>query len=248
MEYVIYALMIILLAYIIYRNYQMIKVFKKNKKYIDCYQSLLRYEDDAPAKIDAFLAEQKDEEYISKAKVLKLYQQIRNDESYLDTLNELDLRAIFFQKGKVSKQKVSLNADVFVWLYLILAIARKKSKFDVMDVMKEKIEALSLDNRLEVKETRAILDALYETGDGGAAFLNDILEGNYIEYEYDKSLISLFKRFAAATLAYASEPIEEYYQGELRDFAGTLIGENYMNNLDIIEKYPPHTKEEETKE
>ena len=111
-----------------------------------------------------------------------------------------------------------------------------------------RIEALGLDQRLEVKETRAILDALYETGDGGAAFLNDILEGNYIEYEYDKSLISLFKRFAAATLAYASEPIEEYYQEELRDFAGTLIGENYMNNLDIIEKYPPHVKEEETNE
>ena len=36
MEYVIYALMVILLAYIIYRNYQMIRVFKKNKKYIRC--------------------------------------------------------------------------------------------------------------------------------------------------------------------------------------------------------------------
>ncbi len=248
MEYVIYALMAVLLVYIIYRNYQMIVTFKKNKKYIDCYQSLLRYEEDAPAKIDAYLAEQKDPEYINKGKVLKLYQQIRNDESYLETLNELDLKGIFFQKGKASKQKVSLNADVFVWLYLILAIARKKSKFDVIDAMKEKIEALGLDQRLEVKETSAILDALYERGDGGAAFLNDILEGNYIEYEYDKSLIALFKRFAAATLAYASEPIEEYYQEELRNFAGTLIGENYMNNLDLIEKYPPHNKEEETKE
>ncbi|MBQ6560112.1 MAG: hypothetical protein IJL85_04710 [Erysipelotrichaceae bacterium] len=248
MEYVIYALMVILLVYIIYRNYLMIKMFKKNKRYIDCYQSLLRYDEDASAKIDAFLAEQKDAEYLNKGKILKLYQQIRNEESYLDTLNELDLNGIFFKKGKASKQKISLNADVFVWLYLILAIARKKSKFDVIDAMKEKIEALGLENRLEVKETRAILDALYETGDGGAAFLNDILEGNYIEYEYDKSLIAIFKRFAAATLAYASEPIEEYYQEELRNFAGTLVGENYMNNLDIIEKYPPHAKEEENKE
>ena len=240
--------MFILLAYIVFRNYQMFKTFQKNKNYIECYQSLLRYEEGASAKIDAYLAEQKDVDYINKGKILKLYDKIRNDESYLDILNEVDLKGIFFQKGKASKQKVSLNADVFVWLYLILAIARKKSKFDVIDAMKEKIEDLGLENRLEVKETRAILDALYERGDGGAAFLNDILEGNYIEYEYDKSLISLFKRFAAATLAYASEPIEDYYQEELRNFAGTLIGENYMNNLDIIDRYPPHKKEEEKSE
>ena len=249
MEYVIYALMLILLAYIVFRNVQLITAYRKNKKYIDCYQSLLRYDEDAAAKIDAYLADQKDPEYLNKGLILKLYQKIRNDESYLEVLNDLDLKGIFYQKDKVSKRKVSLNADVFIWLYLVLAVARKKSKFDVLDVMKEKIEALGLENRLEVKETSAILESLYEQGDGGVPFLNDILEGNYVGYEYDKGLIALFKRFAAATLAYDSEPIEEYYQEDLRKFAGTLIGENYLNNLDIIEKYPPYAdKEVENKE
>ena len=239
MEYVIYALMLVLLVYVVYRNYVLIKAYRSNKEYIGCYQALLKGEQDIHERIDSYIEAQKSEEGKNKGRLLKLYCELKEDKDYAENLEKLDLNSIFYSNGKISKTKLNFNSDVFVWLFLCLGIARKNSKFDVLNKLAEKIDGLNMDSRLEINEARAIYNALSENDISGVDFLNDILEGNYIDYEYDKNLIGLYKRFAACTLAYSGEPIEDYFREDIRGFASTLVGQSYMKNLEIYEKYPP---------
>lgn len=248
MGYLFYVLILAILVYVIYRNINLYLSYRNNKGYISCYQDLLLNEDNTLQKIDDYIASQKSEESINKAKLLRLYALIDNDLDYRDTIDELDFKPIFFENGKASKSKLSFNNDIFVWLYLCLAKARNTSKFDVLETLNEKINDLHLDNRLEVKQAGAIYNALSENDTSGVDFLNDVLQGNYIDYDYDKQLIGLYKRFAAATLAYCAEPLDDYYKEDLRKFASTMIGQNYLKNLEIYDKYPPLNNETTSEE
>ena len=138
-----------------------------------------------------------------------------------------------------------MSSDIFVWIYLVLARARKLSKFDVLNGVYDKfIELDQMNNRVEYQLTKAIYNALCEKEAAGVEFLSSLLDGGFASYEYEKSLIGLFKRFAAATLAYSGEPMEDYYKEDLHGFAATQIGKAYMNDLEIFEKYLPKTETE----
>ena len=248
MGYLSYVLIAVLLAYIVYRNVSLYLSYKNNKGYINCYQELLLNSDNALEKIEEYIASQKSDEAINKGRLLKLYALMEQDKDYLATINQLDLKPVFLQNNTVSKNKLSVNNDVFIWIYLCLALARKNSKFDVMEQLNEKLNDLYLNNRLEAQQGKAIYNTLSESDTRGVDFLNDVLQGNYIDYEYDKQLIGLYKRFAASTLAYSGDPIEDYYKEDLRKFASTMVGQNYLKNLEIYDKYPPLTAETENQE
>ena len=248
MEYLSYVLLAALLAYIVYRNVSVYLSYRNNKEYINCYQELLLGSENTLEKIEEYIASQKSEEAINKGRLLKLYALMNQDLDYADTLNELDLKPVFLQNNSASKSKLSINNDVFIWIYLTLALARKNSRFDVLEGLNEKLEDLHLNKRLEAEQGKAIYNTLSESDTKGIDFLNDILQGNYIDYEYDKQLIGLYKRFAASTLAYSGDPIEDYYKEDLRKFASTMIGQNYLKNLEIYDKYPPLTAETENQE
>ena len=96
-----------------------------------------------------------------------------------------------------------------------------------------------LEVRVEFQLAKAICNALREKEDAGVGFLTSLLEGSYTQYAYEKNMIGLYKRFSASTLAYSGEPMEEYYKNDLHSFAATLIGKNYLKELDILDKYPP---------
>ena len=236
------------MAYVIYRNISLYLSYRNNKGYINCYQDLLLNDDKVLEKIDKYIASQKSEELINKAELLKLYAELNNDSDYRETLQQLDFRPVFLHNDRPSKNKLSFNNDVFVWIYLCLAKARKMSKFDVMEELYNKLNDLHLDKRLEIEQAKAIYYTLSETDTAGVDFLNNVLQGEYIDYDYDKQLIGLYKRFAASTLAYSGEPIEDYYKEDIRKFASTLIGQNYLKNLEIYDKYPPLSNETETEQ
>ncbi len=250
MDLVFFGVMLCLLAYIAYRNFGLIKRYRHNKEYIECYKEMLSGTDTAYERICKYIDSETSEEFRNKGRVLKLYQEMEKELDCKDTLEALDLSAIFFKNGKYSRQQVAINADVFVWLYLDMARARRFSKFDVLNKLYEKITAIpELDKRVEYQTAVAINNALLEQEDAGVGFLSSLLDGGYAGYEYEKNLIGLFKRFAAATLAYAGEPMEDYYRNDLHNFAGTQIGSVYMKDLDIYDKYPPvENKQEEKKE
>lgn len=236
-----------LLGYVMYRNVVLIGRYRHNKEYIECYKDMLSNVPEAYDRTCRYIENEKSAEYQNKGLVLKLYQQLDRPEDPMETLNKLDLKEIFYKNGKFSKQQLLMNNDVFIWLYLNMAKARKLSKFDVLNGLYDKIMELSLlENRVEFQLAKAIYNALCEKEDAGVEFLSSLLDGGYAGYEYDKNLIGLFKRFAAATLAYSGEPMEDYYKEDLHSFAASQIGKNYLNDLEIYEKYLPKQVEEPT--
>ncbi|MBQ6215945.1 MAG: hypothetical protein IJK53_01030 [Erysipelotrichaceae bacterium] len=250
MEMIFFIAMFLLVAYVTYRNAVMIARYRHNKEYIECYKELLAEADTAYDRICSYINNENEEEFKNKGRILKLYVQMDRPEDVSETLNSLDLSKIFTRNGKYSRQQVTTNTDVFVWLYMDMAKARRMSKFDVLDSLKEKFDGLSMmANRVEYQLFYAIYNALCEKEDAGVEMLSSMLDGNFAKYEYEKNLIGLFKRFASATLAYSGEPMEDYYKEDLHSFAATQIGKTYMRDLEILEKYPPRKEqEEETKQ
>jgi len=243
MEIVFFAAMFVLLSYVTYRNFILIGRYRHNKEYIECYGDMLADTEGAYDRVCRYIDKEKSEECKSKGRVLKLYQQLDRPEDPMETLQGIDLKEVFYNKGKFSRQKMMMNSDVFVWLYMNMAKARKLSKFDVLNGLYEKIVELDqLENRVEFQLAKAIYNALCEKEDAGVGFLSGLLEGNYAGYGYEKNLIGLYKRFASSTLAYSGEPMEEYFKEDLHSFAATKIGKNYMNDLEIYEKYLPKTQ------
>ncbi len=241
MEVLFFAVLLALLAYVMYRNVSLFSRYKHNKEYIECYKEMLGNMDGAYDHVCAYIDNEKSLEYKNKGLVLKLYQQLGRGEDCADTLEQLDLKQIFYRKDKYSRQQLMMNTDIFVWLYLDMARARKLSKFDVLNALYEKLQELDqMEHRVEYQTCKAIYNALCEKEDAGVEFLSSLLDGGFAaNYEYDKNLIGLFKRFAAATLAYSGEPMEDYYKEDLHVFASTQIGRNYMDDLEIYEKYLP---------
>ena len=244
MEIALFVALSILVAYVIYRNVVLIGRFRHNKEYIECYKEMLAETDGAYERICKYIDNESSEEFQNKARVLKLYVEMDRELDVTDTLNNIDLKKVFYRNDKYSKKQVMLNSEVFIWLYLNMARARKLSKFDVLNSLYEKISVLKeMDNRVEFRLCKAIYNALCEKEDAGVAFLSSLLDGGYVGYEYDKNFIGLYKRLAAATLAYSGEPMEDFYKEDLPAFAATQIGKVYMRDLEIIEKYPPKINE-----
>ena len=245
MEIMFFAAMFILLAYVTYRNFTLLKRYRHNKEYIECYKQMLMEPESAYDRTCAYIENEKSLEFKNKGLLLKLYQQLDRNEDCTATLEALDLKEIFYRKGKYSKQQMAMSCDAFIWIYLILARARKLSKFDVLNAFYEKFMELDqLETRVEYQLTKAIYNALCEKEDAGVEFLSSLLDGGFASYEYEKNLIGLFKRFAASTLAYSGEPMEDYYKEDLHNFASTQIGKAYLNELEIYEKYLPKTETE----
>ena len=242
MEIMFFVAMFCLLAYVTYRNITLISRYRHNKEYIDCYKQMLNNSESAYERTCAYIANEKSPEYKNKGLVLKLYQQLGRDEDCTDTLEALDFKEIFYRNGKYSKQQLMMNSDIFVWIYLNMVRARKLSKFDVLNTLYDRFMELDqMENRVEYQLTKAIYNALCEKEDAGVEFLSSLLDGSFATYEYDKNLIGLFKRFAASTLAYSGEPMEDYYKEDRHGFAASQIGKAYMNDLEIYEKYLPKT-------
>ena len=249
MEYMLFGFMALLLLYTGYRNVTLLKRYKKNQEYIECYKAILRGDENAYERISAFIDSQKDPEFAGKARFLKLYVELDKKLPYQETLNAINLKDVFYKKDKPDKNKYALNCDLFVWIYIVMAKARQMSGFDVLNELYEKVVSLKeMDDCVEYRAAQALYEALCEKEDGGVKFFTDLLEGNYIDLRYDKNLIGMFKRFAAATLAYSGEPMEEYFKQDLHSFAETLIGKTYLETLGIYDKDLPLTEDTETEE
>jgi len=238
MEYMFLILLVLVLAYVLYRNFDLFSKFKNNKVYIECYKKMLNKEDDALQSIDEYINNSKKEESKNKGRILRLYHLLDNNNDYIDSLNDIDIKPIFCKNDKFNKDQFKLNTDVFVWLYMLLAKARSLSKFDIINELYVKLASVpGIEEYVEYQLFKAIYNAVLEKEDGGVTFLTDMLEGKYTDYLYDKNMIGMFKRFAASTLAYCGEPVDDYYQEDIPKFAATTIGKTYLKDLGIYDKY-----------
>ena len=248
MDYYIFAaILVLLVAYVMYRVFSLVSRAKHDKEYIDCYQSVFNQKDGSYEKVCAYVENEKKADFLNKGLILKLCSELDNNIDYKQTLDSINLKDVFSSRGRFSKTQFTNNTDVFVCLFLALAKARKLSKFDVLNSLCEKINSIpELENYIEYQLTRAIYNSLCEKEDGGTKFMNSLLEGSYADYGYDRKLIGLYKRFAASTLAYNGELLDDYYRNDLYSFAHTGLGANYLKSLDIYEKYAEEVSGEET--
>ena len=114
---------------------------------------------------------------------------------------------------------------------------------DVMYNLYNKVSVYEnkLNDIVEYKVFKATYESLLEKGFEGIDFLKDLLAGNYSNYSYDKQLIGVYKKMAAAILVYTGEPLSEGDDALLKDFVYTQVGNRFMKDLSIIDKYLQET-------
>jgi hypothetical protein len=246
---VLYVIIIVLLVSTSIKNFTLFKRYKHNKEYIECYKDLLRNNENTLERINNYIENENSNEFKNKGRILKLYQELISDLDYSTTLNELNVKDIFYDKnGNLKKDLINFNSDSFLFIMLVLSKAHQMNKDELIEPLTNKVlEVKGLEDHLEVKEIVALNNALLSKDDKGVALFNSFLDGSYTEYVYDKNMIGLFKRIAVSTLAYLNEPFDEFFIDDIKDFAKTLIGKEYTSNLGIYDKYHVEEVAEEEK-
>ena len=94
MEILFFVAMMSLLVYVMYRNITLVKRYRHNKEYIECYKEMLAGTETAYERISAYIEEEDSAEFKNKGRVLKLYEQMDTEEDISQTLNDLDLNSL----------------------------------------------------------------------------------------------------------------------------------------------------------
>lgn len=244
MDKLLFAVMALIIIYVTIKNFSLIKRYKHNKEYIECYQDVLHNKDNCYDRIKKYIDSEKSDEYKNKARVIQLYYELGNAIDNKELLDSIDLKKVFFDKGKYDKNLVNLNSDVFIFIMLAMAKAYEKNRIDVINIIVDKVKTISeLNFRLEYQEISALADALCKNNDCGNTFMHSLLDGNYTDYAYEKNLIGLYKRIASSTLAFNNEEFEGFFKSDLHSFSKSLIGESLLKSLGIYNAYKPIDEE-----
>jgi hypothetical protein len=204
-------------------------------------------------KADAIIeANQDDAEILNKARVLTLWgiAYHKKYERFDEALNAIELdKLIAVKKGAAS---IDMNEDSFFYMYLgIPNFLYADQKMDLYQKMEEKMQ--SLDEELKgqlVREIAKETDKYYKnTDDRGLTFYEKVLDGNYGEYTYSKTMIGLYKSIVNANAAriYLDRGDTEKYQTTvemLRDFDQSGVGHRWLASLDLkVENEQPEDEE-----
>ena len=238
-----------LMLVMLFNNIRKMKTMKKDEKYINAYTAVLRKEENAAENLELYLAEETNPDLRSKGLLVKVYTDMLADRNPSETIDSIGFNDIFLADGNYVPEKINRNSDSFVWLLLNLSQARSKSMIDIMDKLYEKVTAYedTLGKHVEYLVFKAAYNCLLEKDVKGIEFLNKLLAGEYGDYQYDKQLVGVFKKVAAALLVYSGEPIEKEDEDLLYDFALTQVGSRFLSDLELIDRYRKEESPEEEK-
>lgn len=237
-------------AFVTFKNFKLFKRYGRNKKYIDCYNSFIVNEEGAYEKTLEMVGKEDNIEYKNKTRMFEILMELDKGING-SAVDNLDLTEVFSTDGKIDlKDKLAWNSDTFIWVIFAIAKAKKYGFNDVADKLIKKFDVFEggLDGRIEYQLILAVNKALNGTDDKGIPFLRKLVDGDYSEYSYDKNFIGVYKRIASSTLAFLGEPLDEYYENDLHEFANMRMGKMYMDALGIYDKYyvDPDAPEDET--
>lgn len=249
-NFVLYGVIAVMIVNIILSS----KGQKKRKGLIDLVNSI-REEDVFFAKADDMVADNQDNpEILNKTKVLILWgiAYHKDYERFEDALNDIDINALIaMKKGKYS---IDMNEDSFFYMYLgIENFLYRDEKMDLYEKMKEKMK--TVDEQLQgqlVREISLEIDKFYTNRDDlGLAFYEKVLEGNYAEYTYSKTMIGLYKSIVNAMAAriYLNKGDTEKYETTtemVRDFDMSGVGHRWIQSLELPVENPQEELEQPT--
>ena len=247
-------LMYAMMIYMIFRIISLNSVNRRNKGLIDIVNSVNDKENFFTRISDA-IENAEDATYAAKARVLKLWGMAYHDEFFgfektLEELNPDDLLKV----NKDGSTSIG-QEDSFFYLYLgIPNILYMNKQDEYRKMLREKVSAYDekLSNQI-VKALGESCDRYYDgQDDRGQTFFQRLLEGDYAEYVYAKSLIGLYKSIAETMLARIYKDIgdEEKFEGTLeglRYFSTSGIGARWIKAMDLT-SYLDEKKEEDTEE
>ena len=253
-------LLYVLVIYMVFNILRNSKAQKRRQVLIECVNSI-KEKDVFFEKVNAIIAgSSEDTNLLNKAYVIKLWGMAYHSEyeEFDATLELLNVDALLTTKknGQVS---IGQNEDSFFYLYLgIPNILYRDHREDLLDHMIEKMQGVNsvLSSQLVYALSVEVNKFYQKEEDLGLAFYQKLLEGNYAEYSYAKSMIGLYKSIANATAAriYLDQNDSAKYQdceGLLKDFNLSGVGKRWLETLNIVlpEENPvPETTEENSEE
>ena len=193
---------IILVAIILYYVYQFMLVGKrnnKNQKYLDCVNVL----DDEVLfnqMIDEFINNVNDEEFVVRAKVLKLYNKVmfKKYDEVQALLKEIDLTKLFREKEQYSKELLLLNEDsFFYYCFMSSFVLYQDNQIELINKFRDKL--LQYDNELSEHLFYVLYKIslnIYSGEKTDYQFFDNLYSGSY-KYVYPKQMIALYKKLAS---------------------------------------------------
>ena len=196
---------IVLFGVAVFMMYRVIMLNGRNKKakaiidIVNSVDDIQLFREKSEAMING-----KDHEFSQKAQVLKLWGMAYHNQyrDFDEVLAQIDVDALIGQKrGKID---IEQNEDTFFYLYLAIGnILEGNRRRDLRKKMDEKMKQYDekLQNQFVCQLHHAVTDFYNHTADRGMKFFQAVLDGDYGQYRYSRSLIGLYKSIAVSHLA-----------------------------------------------
>lgn len=225
---------------------------KKNKQLIDCVRAIKK-KDLFFEYTNQMIENIHDVQFETKARVIKLwgicYHQCYDE--FTECLNAIDMNHLFLEKkGTLS---IDLNEDSFFYMYLeIPNILHRDGKTEYAQDLLKHLESISdkMEHEL-VKEIGRNVNMYYNNeGDLGLSFYERVLNGDYEDYTYSKTMIGLYKSIVgvmAAKIYHDQNNNEKYSELEslVESFDQSGVGHRWLDAIGWDFK-PSEEKNEET--
>lgn len=236
MERIVYFLVFSFISFMIYNILNVHKRISKNKKLIKMVSYFEDY-DSFNKEYNDFIYKIKDDEFEAKAKAVKLWHIIYNDE--FDKVVE-HAKTINFKALTLKKNSIELNEDS-LYYYLLASVNRLYSK-GRLDLIRELEHIINIkediSNTLIYKIYLESLKLYFNEDDKGEKFFKEVLDGNYANYKYSKILIGLYKNIITVLLAKIyidREDINSFnlIKDDFIEYSKTVIGGRYSKELKL---------------
>ncbi|MBQ6452102.1 MAG: hypothetical protein IJJ29_09300, partial [Solobacterium sp.] len=241
-----YIIFVLFMIYMIFRTWLQVRrngETNKIMRIMDHFQD----EDQFFTLADEIISTNPQPEFQNKARVLRIFgdANYRRHEDFIKDLGDLDLQALYMKKNQVN---LEYNEDSF--FYLFAAIANKLYSIgdtEMIAPLYEKLDQHTALDRLLISKIGHEAKKFYlKEDDYGKKFFEDMLEGEYAGYVYNKQLIGIYKSIVTSLLARMAldegdEAKYKEYEPELQAFTASGLGKRWLRELNI--EFPEETEE-----
>ena len=235
----VYTLLIVgLMAFMVIRSINIIKLGKKNKAIVEAIQ---RVDDEADFnEYINTIRETASDEIKIKLDIVSIWGRAihKHTEDFEEKVNSLDLKSII----KETKNGLSIEGNEDSFFYLALAIPNilyGNECTEERKIIENKLLEVDEDikDQLIIEIGKNCQKYYNKEGDKGQRFFERILEGDYAEYIYSKQLIGLYKEICNAMLYKIYDENNDSRKEELLDnlklFASRGVGTRWLKALGL---------------